>query len=85
MGVEILPPTMLELGALEPVRARRWSRGANPATRPTDSPILRLRPRVIRDDVGGVLDGRYFGVGNIALGDVVVVPTLDASTSSKFS
>ena len=77
---------MLELGALEPVRARRRSRGANPATQPTDSLILRLRPRGILFDLGDVLDGRYFGVGII--GDVVVptpVPALDASTSSNAS
>ena len=65
---------------LEPVvvRARRWSRGANPATLPTCSIDL-LRPRVIRDE-GGVLEGLYFGVGNIVRG--VVVPTLLPSTSS---
>ena len=79
MLVEILPTA--ELGALEPVRARRWSRGANPATRPADSPILRFRPRGILFELGGALDGRYFGVGSI--GDVVpTVPVLDASTSS---
>ena len=86
MGPEILPlPTMLELGALEPVRALRRSRGTNPATRPSSSLILRLRPRDVRDELGGMLEGRYLGVGSITLGDVVVVPTvpmLDASTSS---
>ena len=79
---EILPPTA-ELGMLEPVRALRRSRGANPATRPSSSLILRLRPREILE-LGGVEDGRYFGVGNIG---VVVdkvppkVPTDEASTS----
>ena len=80
MGIEILPTAE---GALEPVRARRRSRGANPATGPSISPILRLRPREILE-LGGVEDGRYFGVGII--GDVVpTVPVLERSTSSKSS
>ena len=88
---EILPPTA-ELGMLEPVRALRRSRGANPATRPSSSLILRLRPRVVLDElVGGELEGRYFGVGNIGVVvDIVVappspVPTLDTSTSLNTS
>ena len=81
------PPTAT-LGKLEPVRALRRSRGANPATRPSSSLILRLRPRGILFDLGDVLDGRYFGVGIIGDGVVIVptpVPALDASTSSNAS
>ena len=75
--IQLLPTT------LEPERALRRSRGANPATLPSSSLMLRLRQRGMLFElgkVGGELDGRYFGVGIIC---VEIVPALDASTSEN--
>ena len=79
------PATLSETNAREPIEpVPRWaaerSRETNPATRP-DCSTRRLRPRDIRELVGGELDGRYFGVGCITLWVVVEVAALLASTS----